>query len=1089
MKLVFHLLVEEHTDGTVLAEVLGVPGLQAFETSKKAALASLRTTIEGQIGWRDRSFWRRLKPAGKQELRTLEVSVPLDGSARLPISVVVLVTALRLGGAQQFLVSAPRIAGFQAVVTDAGEIDSAVTEALKRFLKRWKPGKILKAHLDGEAALDRLVIGGKSDPKSQEAESPDEESSESDSGGEAELTGDDDVLGICGVDLTRQASDGKLDATDRRDALVDRILSILAGENRNSVILVGRPDVGKTALIHEVARRLNDGAVPEALKTRKLWSVTANNLIAGMAYYGEWQGRAQKLVRQLRSGRQLLYMGDPEEILSAGRYRGSDNNLGRYLRPYMETGDVVVVCECSEEAYTAQVHREPSFMHAFCRVDVPETEPADTDAIIQAAARRAEAKHSLRIELDALTAVCQLTRRFLPYRSFPGKAIRVLQDTVRDHLPSGIQSIGRAEVVSSFTRATGLPAFVLSDDIPLPHAAVLTHFQERLLGQPEAVDAMVDLITVLKAGLNDPNKPLGSFFFVGPTGVGKTEMAKVLAEFLFGSRDRMLRFDMSEYSSADALPRLIGSAWRSDEEGTLTRRVREQPFCVVLLDELEKAHPDVFDALLGVLGEGRLADAGGRSADFRNAIIVMTSNLGAGRRDLQSVGFAREGSDSVDTRLQDHFVKAAEAFFRPEFFNRFDRIVAFRALSPEAVRLITRRELGKLLMREGIVRRNLLVEVDEAVISRLAEQGFHPHYGARPLQRAIERAVILPLARILVDGQADHRHLVRFTVRDGKIHPRLVVVDAGEEPAMETATPVDRRLEADLAGVLRAVALLRTELELADAGELVQGLKDESSRLLSQTREPTFWDTPDAARQVLQRIYRLERVVKRLDGLTERAARLEERIGQLRRQRDRRSLPDLAAQVEKLETEVSFLQAEIAGASSGEDGDAALLRITAVSPDAEEWTRQLVGMYEAWAERKGFQWEPLPSATRKTDPDQAAAICVQGGGVYQFLRGEAGLHKLTTGSADSRRRLLSRVTVVPLRELPASGAALNPHAQDGDSASGDDGREVARVYQVGKHRFVRDPRTGVRITHVDAVLKEGQIDAFLLAHLRSNPRR
>lgn len=1103
MKLTFHLVVEERPDGSTLVEVLGAADLHAFEESRAAAFDALRSRISDQVEWREAKYWLRLRPPGPLELRVKELEVLVSSEAdaiMLPARIAVLVAVLPGTGDSRVLVTAYRVPGFQWVLRPE-EVDTAVPAALSEHLSGWKPKKILKACVHGEVALESLPWpeengGDEFTPAEATGAVPD---SQSDGGGS-----DGDVLGLCGVNFTQRAKEGRLEGADRREALLQRIFTVLSGESRNSVMLVGPPDTGKTALVHEVARRLVAGTVPEALRERQLWSVTANNLIAGMAYYGEWQGRAQKLVRQLRDGRQVLFMGDPEEILSAGRYRGSDNNLGRYLRAYMESGDVVLICECSAEAYAAQLHREPSFMNAFYRIDVPETEPADTEAILQGVARRFEGQHSLRVESEALTAACHLTRRFLPYRAFPGKAVRLLQDTVRDLVTQGAaetQVLGRAEVVTSFTRATGLPAFVLSDEIPMRHATVHTHFQERLLGQPEAVSAMVDVVTVLKAGLNDPNKPLGSFFFVGPTGVGKTEMAKVLAEFLFGSRDRMLRFDMSEYATADALPRLIGSAWRSDDEGELTRRVREQPFCVVLLDELEKAHPDVFDALLGVLGEGRLTDAGGRSTDFRNAIIIMTSNLGAGRRNTQPVGFPQATSAPVeaDARLAEHFVKAAEAFFRPEFFNRIDRIVAFRSLSPEAVRLITRREVGKLLMREGIVRRNLLVEVDEAVIGSLAERGFHPHYGARPLQRVIERTVILPLARLLVDEGADHRHLVHFTLREGEIQPHRVLLETGDEPApVEPAAP-DRRLEADVAGVARVLARVRQDLELAEAGELVQGLREEASALLAQTREPTFWDTPEIARGVLQRIYRLERVVKRLETLLERALRLDERTQHLRRQRDRRSLPEVAAQVERLETEVSFLQAEIAGLPDAESGDTVLLCVAPLSPDAEAWAGQLREMYTAWAERKAYGWILVP---QRAVTDGASAevsrlspphgLFIQGSGVVQFLRAEAGLHKLNAGSAEERRRLLARVSVYSAPEFPdpqrpeeitrLAARLLTEAATEQDS-------EVVRIYQDGRHRYVRDPRTGTRLTHVEAVLKEGRIDPFLLAHLQQAAAR
>ena len=579
------------------------------------------------------------------------------------------------------------------------------------------------------------------------------------------LHSQENVLALCGLNLSDQAARGRLGRADRREALVEQLITTLAADRLSSAILVGQADVGKTALLHELVERIRAGNVPATLRGREVWFVTANNLIAGMKYTGEWQGRTQKLIAQVRKGRQILYMADPNEILDAGRWSGSDNNMGRFLRPYMESGELTIICECAPEGFDAGLRVEPSFMNAFRRIDVPATDEADTLAIVHATARRLEAARNVSIDPAATTAALNLTRRFMPYRAFPGKAVRFLEQLVRDALPGqdrspSLRTLSRNDAIASFVRATGLPAFILSDELAMQVPEVRGYFEERLLGQPDAVDALVDLITVIKASLNDPQKPLGSFFFVGPTGVGKTELAKVLAEFLFGGRERMIRFDMSEYAAADALPRLIGTAWKTDSEGELTRRVREQPFCVVLFDELEKAHREVFDALLGVLGEGRLTDASGRSADFRNAIIIMTSNLGAGRREMQAIGFggSRGGSRSAatasDERLRAHFTKQAEQFFRPEFFNRIDRIVAFRPLTLDAMRLITRRELGKLLMREGIVRRNLLVEIDDAVIEQLLAQGFHPLYGARPLQREIERMVILPLARLLVERGA-----------------------------------------------------------------------------------------------------------------------------------------------------------------------------------------------------------------------------------------------------------------------------------------------------------------------------------------------
>ena len=486
------------------------------------------------------------------------------------------------------------------------------------------------------------------------------------------------------------------------------------------MLLVGPPDVGKTALVHELARRIAAGEAPQALHERKVWRVSANELIAGAMYTGQWQERARRLVDDARSTQAVIVMGDPVGIVDAGRWARSDNNVSRHLRPYVESGEITIVCEATPEQFAAALKSEPSFVGAFHRIDVPEPARDDVRAIAAAAAARLGDAASLSIEPEAIDAAVELTGRFEPYRSFPGKAIRLLEDAVRERA-DGVERLDREAMTAAFARRSGLPLVLLSDAVPLRLADVREHFESRVIGQPEATSTLVDLIAMLKAGLNDPKKPLGSFFFVGPTGVGKTESAKALAEFLFGSDERLVRFDMGEYSSDDAVRRLIGSAWGTDE-GELARRVREQPFCVVLLDEIEKAHWSVFDALLAAIGEGRLTDAAGRVADFRNAIVIMTSNLGARTIRSSPLGF---GAGAADNGADRRYVEEAEKFFRPEFFNRIDRVVVFHPLSAATVRRIARRELERLLTREGIIRRQLLVELDDAVVDTVAASGFH----------------------------------------------------------------------------------------------------------------------------------------------------------------------------------------------------------------------------------------------------------------------------------------------------------------------------------------------------------------------------
>src|SRR5262249_13389409 len=361
-------------------------------------------------------------------------------------------------------------------------------------------------------------------------------------------------------DLTARAREGRLASLDRRDELVERLLGVLASEDRSSALLVGPRDVGKTTLVYELARRIATGDVPKPLAGRDVWRIPANELIAGARYTGMWQDRARRLVAEARDTSAVLFMGDPVAIVDAGRWSESDNNIARFLRTYVETGEITVICEATQDTLTAAHVKEPSFVDAFHRIDVGEPPPEQALDILRDAAARLGDRLSVAIDETAVAAAVGLTRRYEPYRSLPGKAVHLLEESAQAAVSGARDATQREDVVAAFARRSGLPHAMLSDEVPLDLGAARVFFEERVLGQPEAIDAVLELLGVVKAGLNAPDKPLGTFFFIGPTGVGKTELAKALAEFLFGNRDRLLRFDMGEFGARDALPRLIGTA-------------------------------------------------------------------------------------------------------------------------------------------------------------------------------------------------------------------------------------------------------------------------------------------------------------------------------------------------------------------------------------------------------------------------------------------------------------------------------------------------------------------------------------------------
>jgi len=568
-------------------------------------------------------------------------------------------------------------------------------------------------------------------------------------------------------------------------------------------------------------------------------------------------------------------------------------------------------------------------------------------------------------------------------------------------------------------------------------------FQERLVGQRAAIDAMVEAIALFKSGLHDTGRPIGTFLFVGPTGVGKTELARLLAEFVFGSPDRLLRFDLSEFKDYHAFELLLGSPRRKDSPARLLDPVRAQPFQVVLFDELEKAHPNLWDLILPLLDEGRMSAPDGDAVDFRNTIVIATSNVGA-QESNRSVGFGERGGDEREGRIR----QALETSFRPEFLNRFQHIVVFHSLSLLELRTVARFELARVLQREGIVAPGLTVDVDDAALDLVIRQGVDARYGARALKREIQKRLVLPLAMTLMEQAVAPGAILRINVRDGAIRVRVLETEASRaHRASFLPTP---RVEP------RAIdrEALREQLKQAEGSfdglmELVQlpAALDRRGELLSAREVPGFWR--DAARASAN-----DRELEVASDLIDRVEALEERIAgardALEKGASRRALESAAQEVRALEEALRSARRELVvlGAAGRVD---ALMECRVVGTSGPEMRDRLAAMYVEWAKHRGYTvtWWRDPR-----DDEESWLLGVRGPYAFGLLRGEAGLHRLRlAGTAENPgRRVVAAVRVAPWE----TGRAVTA-TKDGERSVRGSGRFGSKVRAVLEYR---DPDGG-----------------------------
>ena len=680
----------------------------------------------------------------------------------------------------------------------------------------------------------------------------------------------DSALKEFGTDLTQKARDGKLDPVIGRAGEIERVMQILSRRQKNNPLLIGEPGVGKTAVAEGLAQLIVSNQVPDILRGKRLFTLDVSALVAGSKYRGEFEDRLKKCIKEVKdAGDIILFIDEMHTLIGAGSAEGSID-AAAILKPPLSRGEIQVIGATTIDEYRKHLEKDSALERRFQPVTVGEPSEEQAMRIMEGLRDRYEAHHQVHFTDEALQAAVTLSDRYIQDRFLPDKAIDVMDEAgarmrirnmtlpkelcemddklrqLRADKDSAIasQDFERAaklrdeesamkeqreqaekkweedsqksvhqvtvqDIADVVSMTTGVPVSNLTEaetDKLLRMEGVL---HERVIGQEEAVTALSKAIRRSRAGLKDPKRPAGSFIFLGPSGVGKTELSKALAEFLFSSEDALISFDMSEYMEKHSVSRLVGSPpgyVGFDEGGQLTKAVRQRPYSVVLFDEIEKAHPDVFNILLQILEEGRLTDSQGRTVDFRNTVIIMTSNVGA--REIAApttLGFSSDGKAGLsDKEIKSRVMGEVKKLFRPEFLNRIDEIIVFKSLTQDQIV-----EIAKLMvadLRERLIAMNMTINLTDAAYKLIAKEGTDATYGARPLRRAIQRFLEDPLSEELLEGKWTSGSVIEADVADD-----------GENLAFTAGTgsiPAPRKHDT----IARDAELLLTNFDLGHAG-------------------------------------------------------------------------------------------------------------------------------------------------------------------------------------------------------------------------------------------------------------------------------
>lgn len=871
---------------------------------------------------------------------------------------------------------------------------------------------------------------------------------------------------------------------DYLQAHVDALEAALMKQPPRSGILVGESGVGKTATLRVLAERMR-------LHGWLIFEAGGVDLLSGRVYIGQLEERLLQLVRNISGDRKVLWIvPDIHELAWAGRNRYSPTGVLDYILPYVENGEITIIGETRPLSFEQLLLMKPRLTSIIETYRINPLSNQEATGV----AREWLVNFKLPdgapcISEQTLSEAVQLTTQYLGDRALPGNLLQLLKLTHRRSLSQETKSnepISRDELLLTLTQLTGLPANILDDRQGLDLQALREFFQERVLGQKEAIDCLVERVAMIKAGLTDPTRPQGVFLFVGPTGTGKTEIVKALTEFLFGSPQRMIRLDMSEFQTPESLSRLLGSQQETTEKTALVNLIRNQPFSVLLLDEFEKAHQNIWDLFLQVFDDGRLTDTRGNTADFRHSIIILTSNLGANIPLGTSIGF----SDGRAGFTAGSVERAVSKVFRKEFINRLDRVVVFKPLGTSEMKQILQKELNQVLTRRGLRTRSWAVEWDDSAIDFLLKKGFTYDLGARPLKRAIERYLLSPLAITIVNHQFPEGDQFLFVRSEGQqIKVEFIDPDAPEEmletdvePEENATMPSEQdfrveKLILDTHGTAGEVEFLQGQYKRLKSQVESDEWQNQKQSALVQTANSDFWNSPQRFA-----ILGLAEYMDRIEtGLSTAASLLNRIVGSNRGDRTRYSKNIL----QRLAQQIYLIDAACAGLEQGRPRDAFLL-INASKESGKkivqtnQFAKQLGVMYRQWAEIRKMHLIVLEETGGAKKQPYRLLLSVSGFAAFTILEAEAGLHVLEIpGNGRGFVRCKVRVQIAPQPEEPfgPDSAAHRADALRIFSEMKDQKLAIVRRYREAPSPLVRDSVRLWRTGNLDRVLS-GNFDVI-----------